>query len=106
MRTLYVNMRDNYFDCPDRERAQWWGDVTILMGQSFYQLSPRANRLMRKAIRELVDWQKADGTLFAPIPAQNWDQELPAQSLAAISTYGFWYYYMTQVSEVKLYNII
>ena len=94
MRTLYVNMRDNYFDCPDRERAQWWGDVTILMGQSFYQLSPRANRLMRKAIRELVDWQKTDGTLFAPIPAQNWDQELPAQSLAAISTYGFWYYYM------------
>lgn len=20
----YVNMRDIYFDCPDRERAQWW----------------------------------------------------------------------------------
>ena len=94
MRTLYVNMRDNYFDCPDRERAQWWGDVTILMGQSFYQLSPRANLLMRKAIRELVDWQKDDGTLFSPIPAGNWSQELPAQSLTAISTYGFWYYYM------------
>lgn len=94
MRTLYVNMRDNYFDCPDRERAQWWGDVTILMGQSFYQLSPRANLLMRKAIRELVDWQKEDGTLFSPIPAGNWDKELPAQSLTAISTYGFWYYYM------------
>lgn len=94
MRTLYVNMRDNYFDCPDRERAQWWGDVTILMGQSFYQLSPRANLLMRKAIRELVDWQKKDGTLFSPIPAENWDKELPAQSLTAISTYGFWYYYM------------
>ena len=60
MRTLYVNMRDNYFDCPDRERAQWWGDATILMGQSFYQLSPRANLLVRKAIRELVDWQKED----------------------------------------------
>ena len=94
MRTLYVNMRDNYFDCPDRERAQWWGDVTILMGQSFYQLSPRANLLVRKAIRELVDWQKEDGTLFSPIPAENWDKELPAQSLTAISTYGFWYYYM------------
>ena len=94
MRTLYVNMRDNYFDCPDRERAQWWGDVTILMGQSFYQLSPRANLLIRKAIRELVDWQKEDGTLFSPIPAENWDKELPAQSLTAISTYGFWYYYM------------
>ena len=94
MRTLYVNMRDNYFDCPDRERAQWWGDATILMGQSFYQLSPRANLLMRKAIRELVDWQKEDGTLFSPIPAGNWDKELPAQALTAISTYGFWYYYM------------
>ena len=94
MRTLYVNMRDNYFDCPDRERAQWWGDATILMGQSFYQLSPCANLLMRKAIRELADWQKEDGTLFSPIPAGNWDKELPAQSLTAISTYGFWYYYM------------
>lgn len=94
MRTLYVNMRDNYFDCPDRERAQWWGDATILMGQSFYQLSPRANLLVRKAIHELVDWQKEDGTLLSPIPAGNWDQELPAQSLTSISTYGFWYYYM------------
>ena len=94
MRTLYVNMRDNYFDCPDRERAQWWGDTTILMGQSFYQLSPRANLLVRKAIHELVDWQKEDGALFSPIPAGNWDQELPAQSLTSISTYGFWYYYM------------
>ena len=104
MRTLYVNMRDNYFDCPDRERAQWWGDATILMGQSFYQLSPRANLLVRKAIRELVDWQKEDGTLFSPIPAGNWDKELPAQSLTAISTYGFWYYYMnTGDKETMVY---
>jgi hypothetical protein len=87
-------MRDNYFDCPDRERAQWWGDATILMGQSFYQLSPRANMLMRKAIHQLVDWQKDNGVIYSPIPAENWDQELPAQSLASISTYGFWYYYM------------
>ena len=94
MRTLYVNMRDNYFDCPDRERAQWWGDVTILMGQSFYQLSPQANPLMRKAIKELVDWQRNDGTLYSPIPAGNWDEELPAQMLASIGPYGFWYYYM------------
>ncbi len=26
-RTLYINMRDNYSDCPTRERALWWGDV-------------------------------------------------------------------------------
>jgi len=27
VRTLYVTMRDTYMDCPDRERAQWWGDI-------------------------------------------------------------------------------
>lgn len=94
MRTLYVNMRDTYFDCPDRERAQWWGDVTILIGQSFYQLSPEANALMKKAIYELVDWQREDGTLYSPVPSGTWKKELPAQMLSSISTYGFWYYYM------------
>lgn len=94
MRTLYVNMRDTYFDCPDRERAQWWGDVTILMGQSYYQLSPVANTLAYKAIHELVNWQKDNGALYSPVPAGSWENELPAQMLASISTYGFWYYYM------------
>lgn len=94
MRTLYVNMRDNYFDCPDRERAQWWGDVTLLIGQSFYQLSPEANALVRKAIMELVDWQLEDGTLYAPIPDGVGNGELPAQILASVGPYGFWLYYM------------
>ena len=94
MRTLYVNMRDTYFDCPDRERAQWWGDVTVLIGQSFYQLSPDANALMKKAIHELVDWQRADSTLYSPVPSGTWNKELPAQMLSSVSTYGFWYYYM------------
>lgn len=29
LRTLYITMRDTYMDCPDRERAQWWGDVVM-----------------------------------------------------------------------------
>ena len=37
-RTLYVNMRDNYFDCPERERAQWWGDAVNELGQAFLRL--------------------------------------------------------------------
>ena len=94
MRTLYVNMRDTYFDCPDRERAQWWGDVTVLIGQSFYQLSPAANALMKKAIHELVDWQRENGTLYSPVPSGTWNKELPAQMLASVGPYGFWYYYM------------
>ncbi len=94
VRTLYVNMRDNYFDCPDRERGQWWGDVTHLLGQSFYQLSPAGNALARKAIHELANWQRPDGVLYGPVPEHDNTGELPAQSLAAVGPYGVWMYYM------------
>jgi hypothetical protein len=94
LRTLYINMRDSYFDCPDRERAQWWGDVVVLMGESFYTFSPSTHLLMKKAIHELVDWQRADSTLFSPVPAGNYSDELPAQMLASVGYYGFWNYYI------------
>ena len=105
MRTLYVNMRDTYFDCPDRERAQWWGDVTVLMGQSFYQLSPRANSLTRKAMYELVNWQREDGVIYSPVPAGARTSELPAQMLASIGTYGFWYYYMHTADRQAIMDV-
>ena len=94
LRTLYVNMRDTFFDCPERERAQWWGDATELMGECFYTLSPSTHALMGKAIHELCNWQKPDGALFSPVPAGNYDKELPAQMLASVGLYGFWNYYM------------
>lgn len=94
LRTLYVNMRDTFFDCPDRERAQWWGDVVVLMGECFYTYSSSVHALMRKAMLELAAWQKPDGTLFSPVPAGNYDSELPGQMLAAVGRYGFWNYYL------------
>ncbi|MFL1683234.1 MULTISPECIES: alpha-L-rhamnosidase C-terminal domain-containing protein [Bacteroidales] len=94
LRTLYVNMRDTYFDCPERERAQWWGDEVILMGESFYTCSSSVHALMKKGIHELIAWQKKDGSLFSPIPAGNYDSELPGQMLASVGFYGFWNYYM------------
>ncbi|MBN2572954.1 MAG: discoidin domain-containing protein [Deltaproteobacteria bacterium] len=95
-RTLYVNMRDNYMDCPDRERAQWWGDVVNESGQAFYALDARAHALTRKAIGELVEWQGADKILFAPVPSENnsLSSEIPVQMLASIGWYGFWNYYL------------
>lgn len=93
-RTLYLNMRDNYFDCPDRERALWWGDVVLELGEAFYALDTNANMLTKKSILELVNWQKKDKTMFAPVPSGNWANELPPQILASISTYGFWTYYL------------
>ena len=86
-------MRDTFFDCPDRERAQWWGDVTVMMGECFYTYSLSVYSLMRKAIRELCLWRSPDGALHSPIPG-NYKAELPGQMLAAIGPYGFWNYYM------------
>ncbi|HZJ79082.1 MAG TPA: alpha-L-rhamnosidase C-terminal domain-containing protein [Dysgonamonadaceae bacterium] len=93
-RTLYVNMRDTYFDCPDRERAQWMGDGVILSEESFYLLDNRAINLARKMYNELFDWQRDDNTMFGPIPAGNWEDELPQQILAAVGNYGFGTYIM------------
>ena len=93
-RTLYITMRDNYFDCPDRERALWWGDAVNEGGESFYALSPSSHLLFRKGMYELINWQRKDSTLFAPIPAGNWNSELPCQMLASIGYYGFWNYYL------------
>jgi alpha-L-rhamnosidase len=91
--TLLVCMQDNYFDCPDRERALWWGDVVIEIGQTFYALDRNADKLTAKSIRELMNWQRSDNTIFAPVPAGNWSQELPPQMLASIGWEGFWNYY-------------
>lgn len=105
-RTLYVTMRDTYMDCPDRERAQWWGDVVNELGEAFYALEPfRSPLIVQKGIYELTRWQRADHVLYSPIPSgirspgiQAPDDgtihdELPQQMLASIGWYGFWTYY-------------
>ncbi len=92
-RTLYLTMRDNYMDCPDRERSQWWGDAVNELGEAFYSLSPSSAWLTRKAIYQLCDWQRPDKTFYSPIPGK-WDKELPQQMLASIGAKGFWTYYL------------
>lgn len=92
-RTLYVTMRDTYMDCPDRERAQWWGDEVNELGEAFYALSPSAHKLALKGIYELINWQRPDGSLFAPVPSVSWEKELPLQLLASVGYYGFYTQY-------------
>jgi alpha-L-rhamnosidase len=82
--TLDIGMRDSYMDCPDRERAQWWGDVVLQIGETFYAYSRQADLLSQKAISNFVEWQKKDSVLFSPVPAGNWHNELPGQSLATV----------------------
>ncbi|MFO7936166.1 MAG: alpha-L-rhamnosidase C-terminal domain-containing protein [Kiritimatiellia bacterium] len=105
-RTLYVTMRDTYMDCPDRERAQWWGDAVNEMGESFYVFDAvKGPLLAKKGIYELIRWQRDDKTLYSPVPAGipsdkgkphqrgTWYKELPRQMLASVGWYGFWTYY-------------
>ena len=92
-RTLYVTMRDNYMDCPDRERAQWWGDVVVELGEAGYLFDSRAHLLTRKAILELMMWQQPNGVIASPCPGW-YKSELPCQMLASVGYYGFYTYYM------------
>ena len=102
LRTLYIDMRDNYMDCPTRERAQWWGDAVIEIGQTFYALDRRADLLTRKAISDLTLWQNTDGTLYSPVPEGNWSSELPQQILASIGRAGFWNYYFHTADDAAM----
>ena len=103
-RTLYVTMRDTYMDCPDRERAQWWGDEVNELGETFYALTPSAHKLALKGIHELMNWQRADGVIFSPAPAGNWNRELPLQMLASVGWYGFYtqYFYSADSSFISV----
>ncbi|WP_194842446.1 alpha-L-rhamnosidase C-terminal domain-containing protein [Endozoicomonas sp. OPT23] len=97
-RTLYVNMRDTFFDCPTRERAQWWGDVVNQLGEVFYTLDPKSHQLIKKGIYDLTNFQKGNDVMFAPVPTgipsyQYRDMELSNQILASVGEYGFWKYY-------------
>lgn len=85
-RTLVCCMRDNFMDCPDRERGQWIGDVSVQTPQVFFLLSESAQLLVQKTIHDFLRLRKGD-RLVGNVPGAHFS-ELPAQSLAAISQYG------------------
>ena len=103
-RTLYINMFDNFMDCPDREQALWWGDVVNQSGEVFYTLDTNAHALIRKSIITLIDWQREDSTLFCP-PSTLWKAELPQQLLASIGWYGFWNYFMNTNDSTSIREV-
>ena len=93
LRTLYVTMRDNFMDCPDRERAQWWGDVTNEMMLTMYSLAPSSYFLYRKGVSTMLSYINPETkVLQTVVPIKNDYFELPCQQLAGVG--GFWTYYM------------
>ena len=97
VRTLKICMRENYMDCPDRERGQWIGDVSVQSPQVVYLLDQNGLLLLRKAIHDFINLRKGD-RLVGNVPGDNWS-ELPSQSLNAISELGMIASYYTATKD-------
>ena len=91
LRTLYVTMRDNFMDCPDRERAQWWGDVTSEMIMTMYSLDSKSYLLYQKGVEAMLSHIDDTKVLQTVVPINGDYFELPVQQLAGIV--GFLAYY-------------
>ena len=91
LRTLYVTMRDSFMDCPDRERAQWWGDVTIEMFMTMYSMDSNSYLLYQKGTQAMLSHVDESKVLQTVVPISGDYFELPVQQLAGIV--GFLTYY-------------
>ena len=91
LRTLYVTMRDNFMDCPDRERAQWWGDVTNEMIMTMYSMDSNSYLLYQKGVQAMLSHIDETNVLQTVVPINGDYFELPVQQLAGIV--GFMTYY-------------
>ncbi len=91
LRTLYVTMRDNFMDCPDRERAQWWGGVTSEMIMTMYSMDSNSYLLYQKGVEAMLNHVDDTKVLQTVVPISGDYFELPVQQLAGIV--GFLTYY-------------
>ncbi len=91
LRTLYVTMRDSFMDCPDRERAQWWGDVTSEMIMTMYSMDSNSYLLYQKGVEAMLSHIDDTKVLQTVVPISGDYFELPVQQLAGIV--GFLTYY-------------
>lgn len=96
--TLFVCARDNFMDCPDRERALWIGDVADQVGYLFYSMDDAGRQLLKKAILQTTAFSE-NGVIGALGPLRV--RELVAQSLQFISQ-GIWPYYLNTGDEETL----
>ncbi len=90
-RTLYVNMRDSFMDCPDRERALWMGDASLEMEEAVYGMDTTAYGLYIKSIKEFIGWKK-DG-VFYTVPPSLSSGQYPVQNMLAINSMYNYYNY-------------
>lgn len=96
--TLFVCARDNFMDCPDRERALWIGDVADQASYLFYCMDDAGRQLLKKAIRITMAYSH-DGVFGGLGPLRL--RELPTQSLQFVDQ-CVWQYYLNTGDEETL----
>ncbi len=105
LRTLYVTMRDNFMDCPDRERAQWWGDVTSEMIMTMYSLDSNSYLLYQKGVQAMLSHVDDSDVLQTVVPISGDYFELPVQQLAGIVGFLTYYEYTGDLAFIeKVYD--
>ena len=105
LRTLYVTMRDNFMDCPDRERAQWWGDVTSEMIMTMYSMDSNSYLLYQKGVEAMLSHIDETKVLQTVVPISGDYFELPVQQLAGIVGFITYYEYTGDVAFIeKVYD--
>ncbi len=105
LRTLYVTMRDSFMDCPDRERAQWWGDVTSEMIMTMYSMDSNSYLLYQKGVEAMLSHVDDTKVLQTVVPISGDYFELPVQQLAGIVGFLTYYEYTGDLSFVeKVYD--
>ncbi len=102
--TLYVCARNNYMDCPDRERGLWVGDVADQTGAVFYTLDEPGRLLLKKGIDNTIAYRDGD-TIQGLAPGfgayRGKSSELTGQSLQYIDQ-GIWQYYYNTGDKATL----
>ena len=105
LRTLYVTMRDNFMDCPDRERAQWWGDVTSEMIMTMYSMDSNSYLLYQKGVEAMLSHVDETKVLQTVVPIEGDYFELPVQQLAGIVGFLTYYEYTGDLAFIeKVYD--
>ncbi len=106
LRTLYVTMRDSFMDCPDRERAQWWGDVTSEMIMTMYSMDSNSYLLYQKGVEAMLSHVDESKVLQTVVPINGDYFELPVQQLAGIVGFLTYYEYTGDKAFIeKVYGV-
>ena len=102
-RSTILNMRDNYMDCPDRERSQWTHDAVNVSEFAYYALDRKADLLTKKMLTEFINWRTPEGILWGAVPTGRFlgkYREFATSPLIGISVGIYEYFIQTGDSSI------